>query len=184
MGIQKQYFNKTDVIYIAELIKGELVKYVKAVNGKELSDNNFTDELLTKLENIDVSAYAPINSPDLLGTPTALDPESGERSRIATVSYIIRAISDISGIEFKKVGSKAELPTVGEKGVIYLVPKDSATNDIYTEYYWVSATETTPGFYEILGDTSIDLSGYVKEEDLVPIPQSEIIAAWNSVFNK
>lgn len=214
MGNKIEYFDKIDVLYIAQLVKGELDKYVKAVEGKGLSDNNFTNALLNKLNGVDtgaevnvqsdwsqtdstkddyiknkptipsISGLAPLNSPAFTGTPTAPDPDTNEASKIATISYVLRALADISGIEFKKVASKADLPVVGEKGVIYLVPKTNPTNDIYTEYYWVAPDGGKPGFYETLGDTSIDLSGYLKEEDLKPIPESEIKAAWDSVFNK
>lgn len=54
-----------------------------------------------------------------------------------------------------------ELPESGEKGIIYLVPKDSAAPDVYDEYVWVTTTST----FELIGSTRVDLTGYVKNTD-------------------
>jgi hypothetical protein len=55
-----------------------------------------------------------------------------------------------------------ELPESGEKGIIYLVPKDSAAPDVYDEYVWVTTTST----FELIGSTRVDLTGYATKEDL------------------
>ena len=47
------------------------------------------------------------------------------------------------------------LPTTGNSGVIYLVPKSGATQDIYSEFIWVNSA------WEELGGFEIDLSGYL-----------------------
>lgn len=53
-----------------------------------------------------------------------------------------------------------ELPAEGQKGIIYLVAKDSEAPDIYDEYIWVTATQT----FEFIGTTQVDLSDYAKKE--------------------
>lgn len=55
-----------------------------------------------------------------------------------------------------------QLPATGEKGVIYLVPKDGAAPDVYDEYVWITATQT----FELIGTTQVDLTEYVKNTDL------------------
>lgn len=55
-----------------------------------------------------------------------------------------------------------ELPAEGQKGIIYLVAKDSEAPDIYDEYIWVTATQT----FEFIGTTQVDLSDYATKEDL------------------
>lgn len=55
-----------------------------------------------------------------------------------------------------------ELPAEGEKGIIYLLAKDSEAPDVYDEYIWVTATQT----FEFIGTTQVDLSGYATKEDL------------------
>lgn len=53
-----------------------------------------------------------------------------------------------------------ELPTVGENNVIYLVPKDtSGTNNYYDEYMYINSA------WELIGDTVVDLTDYVKNTD-------------------
>lgn len=54
-----------------------------------------------------------------------------------------------------------ELLESGEKGIIYLVPKDSAAPDVYDEYVWVTTTST----FELIGSTKVDLTNYVKNTD-------------------
>ena len=60
----------------------------------------------------------------------------------------------IKTIEIKVVTS---LPATGESNVIYLVSHNHGTGDVYDEYVWVASTSS----YEKIGNTDIDLSGYV-----------------------
>lgn len=55
-----------------------------------------------------------------------------------------------------------ELPESGLKGIIYLVPSDGETPDVYDEYLWIEST----GTFELIGKTKVDLSGYATKEDL------------------
>lgn len=229
-----KYFSETDLLYLVALIKSEFDKYVKIVQGKQLStedfttalkntlegikrtnknyglsQEDFTTALLNKLNSIDIeelsnvqadfnqtdttkddyiknkpnmTLYAKLNGPAFTGAPTAPDPDDNTTSRIATISYVLRKMSEVVGIKFEKVASYEALPLVGKAGTIYLVPKGTTTNDIYTEYYYVEAVGGTEGFYEILGDTSVDLTGYYKEGDLVALTEAEVRAAWEAQF--
>lgn len=58
-----------------------------------------------------------------------------------------------------------ELPATGQKGIIYLVPKDGTAPDIYDEYVWITATQT----FELIGTTKVDLTDYVKKTDYATI---------------
>ncbi|WP_242881072.1 hypothetical protein [Enterocloster clostridioformis] len=62
------------------------------------------------------------------------------------------------------------IPTVaGAVGKIYLVPKTpSETANIYTE--WIYAN----GAFEKIGDTAVDLSGYIQDSDMVPLTNEQI----------
>lgn len=109
-------------------------------------------------------------SPALTGTPTAPTANAGTNTnQIATTAFVTSAIStaigSISGIDFQIVQS---LPATGTAGVIYLVPHQHDTDDIYDEYVWVSNA------FEKIGSTDIDLSGYLKTTDMVSITTSEI----------
>lgn len=68
--------------------------------------------------------------------------------------YTKREIDDMlsAGMKYEVVD---ELPSTGEAGTVYLVPKQSAgTGDVYDEYIYVD------GSFEHIGSTEIDLSNY------------------------
>jgi hypothetical protein len=220
-----EYIGKSDVLYLIQLISGEISKYQKAVSGKGLSEEDFTTALKDKLDGIDLTKYAPLASPKLTGTPTAPTATSGTNTtqiattefvknatstlaplsspgltgtptaptagagtnstQIATTAFVgtavANALASITGISFSKVDSFSALPTTGVTGVIYLVPKtNSETNNVYTEYYW----DTTTSAYEKLGDTTVDLSNYVTNDDIGELSTTEIKTAWDSVFTE
>lgn len=52
------------------------------------------------------------------------------------------------------------LPATGKEDVIYLLKNKNDTNNFYTEYMWID------GKWEIIGDTKVDLTGYLKTTDL------------------
>lgn len=117
----KEYIGKADALYIFQLLAAELSKYVVAVQGKGLSENDFTDALLAKLNGIeagaevnvqpdwseadstddsyilnkpDLTVYAPLASPALTGSPTAPTQTASDNStKIATTAYVTGAIA-------------------------------------------------------------------------------------------
>ena len=91
--------------------------------------------------------------------------------------YVDDAVGSVVGVEFRKVQA---LPQTGENGVIYLLPKSGTppTGNIYEEWIWISADSS----YEKIGETSIDLSGYVQSSDLVEITTSDIDTMFATVF--
>lgn len=95
-------------------------------------------------------------------------------------TLIAEKLKDSAGMHFEKV---TELPAAEEADptVIYLVPASSETdNNKYDEYYW----DATGEHYEYLGSSSIDLSGYVKSEDIEEITNEKIKELWDSVFSE
>ena len=78
---------------------------------------------------------------------------------------IATAVAGITSFEYEVVQS---LPAEGEAGVIYLVAHSHGTGDSYDEYIWVSNA------FEKIGNTDVDLSGYVLSTDLVAITSTEI----------
>ena len=89
-------------------------------------------------------------------------------------SAITTAIGNITGIEYVILKSgeynSNGIPIItGATGKIYLVPKTpSETANIYTE--WIYAN----GAFEKIGDTAVDLSGYIQDSDMVPITNAQI----------
>lgn len=82
---------------------------------------------------------------------------SNDLSEYATKTEIQQMIEKASSLKKEVVAS---LPATGKDDVIYLV-KDTKgkENNNYLEYLWIS------GRWEIIGDTKVDLSEYLKKEE-------------------
>lgn len=205
MATTYDFNDKAGLLYvittIREKIREYLEEYVKSEEGKGLSSNDFTNEMLTKLNGIAEGAtkivvdtiitstgtnpvqsqaiYAALEkkanatSPEFTGTPTAPTALPGTNSlQIANTTFVQNAITSalagISGIDLQVV---TELPETGKKGTFYFVTKESASeSNVYDEYVWVNDK------WEFVGSTTIDLSGYVKAEQMVAITTAEIDA--------
>ena len=75
-------------------------------------------------------------------------------AKYQTASDVAGMIASIPQFEIKIVDT---LPSQGQKMVLYLVPKTSASGDnIYDEYIWLENTSS----FEIIGSTTVDLSDY------------------------
>ena len=71
-----------------------------------------------------------------------------------TAIDVAGAIASIPQFEIKIVD---ELPAEGQKMILYLVPKTSASgDDIHDEYIWIESTSS----FELVGTTAVDLSDY------------------------
>ena len=68
--------------------------------------------------------------------------------------YVDSAVSAVATGAFV-VPEDGQLPESGETGKIYLIPHEHDEGDSYDEYIWVD------GAWEKIGNTDIDLSGYV-----------------------
>lgn len=196
------YIGSVDTLYILTKLKAVLqAGWVAKDGNKQLSDENFTSALKTKLEGISAGATATsftqtLQSGTKIGeitidgtTINVYAPEtSTPDSAMSDVSenavqnkvikqYVDDAVGSVVGVEFRKVQA---LPQTGENGVIYLLPKSGTppTGNIYEEWIWISSDSD----YEKIGETSIDLSGYVQSSDLVEITTSDIDTMFTTVF--
>lgn len=92
-----------------------------------------------------------------------------------TKSELSDAISALTAVKFSVVDA---LPTTGEDGVIYLVAHSHTDDDdTYDEYIWLSSTSK----FEKIGNTDIDLSGYLKATDVTTIDSTAVTTLWNSI---
>ena len=116
------------------------------------------------------STYAKIASPTFTGSPKAPTPAEGNSSTlIATTAFVTKAIANaVGGISSISYQIVTELPTTGEAGIIYLIAHAHGTGDSYDEYIWTGTA------FEKIGNTDVDLSGYLKTTDMVAITNSEI----------
>lgn len=184
-------------------IKTALNGKVDVVSGKGLSTNDYTSAEKQKLSGIASGAQAnviesvKVNGTKLTPSSKAVDVtvptktsqltnDSGYQSATAVESIITAkgyqtqsqvqslinsAVGNITSIKYQKVTS---LPATGSNGVIYLVAHSHGTQDIYDEYIWLSETKT----YEKIGNTDIDLSGYVKRSELTAITTNDLNTMW------
>lgn len=164
--------SKENLLYVWQKIKLKLGDKVDKVNGMGLSHNDLTDELKEKILKAGDSSFSG-NYEDLINKPTPITKlsELTNDSEFQTASevngLITNAIKDIQGITYSIV---EELPTTGQAGVIYLVSNGGKNSNIYDEYIFVN------DLFEKIGTTEVDLSNYVKVNDLLELTNEEIDA--------
>lgn len=159
-----------------------LAQFVKKEEGKGLSTNDLTNELLQKIQSAGTSNFdGDYNS--LIGQPmingiTLTGNKSLEDLGIAKA--ITDAIGNVTQISFEVIESFTDLPTIGEVGVFYLTPNGGSGNNNYDEWIW----NPKNSMYELIGavQSEIDLSGYVKTTDIVPLTNDEILTIINGSF--
>lgn len=201
-----EYLDKAGATLLIQKTKAELAKKVDAVSGKVLSTNDYTTAEKNKLAGI--AAGAQVNAITTVKVNgRALTPDTNKAVDVtvptktsqltndsdfqnatqvkATVTgqgyqtqsqvqlLINSAVGNVTSIRYEKVTS---LPATGATGVIYLVAHSHGTQDIYDEYIWIADTKT----FEKIGNTDIDLSGYVKTTDLTAITTDELNAMWSA----
>ena len=140
---------------------------VDKVTGKGLS----TVDVTTTMKNQWNTAQANvIESIKLNGVKVT--PSSGKEVSLTVItgaqvdSKITTAIGNIVLFTPKVV---SVLPATGVANILYIVPKTGGGGtDVHSEYLWVN------GKFEYIGATKVDLSGYVKNTDLIAITNSEI----------
>ena len=207
------YVGNTDTLYILNKLKAVLdgtsgftPGYVQKVSGKQLSTEDFTSALLTKLNGISDSAdavewnqiaastgtkiaeitingtkidvYVPASAVITVDTAMSDVSENAVQNKVIK-GYVDSAIASVTSIEFRVVQT---LPQEGENGVIYLVPNGGSGTNVKDEYVWIPNAGGTGGSWEKIGSTDVDLSGYVQTSDLVEVSTSDIDTMFNTVF--
>ena len=183
-----KYLDNDGLLYLWGLIKAQVsnaaATKVDKESGKVLSSNDYTDDEKSKLGN--VAAGAQVNKIETIKVngvvqdiktkevditvPTdnaSLANGAGYQKAAEVQAAINEALSGITGIDFQIVSA---LPATGVKGTIYLMAHSHGTGDSYDEYIWLP----TSSKFEKIGNTDIDLSGYLKKTDMVVITNAEI----------
>ena len=118
--------------------------------------------LLTQLY-IDINAKSEITISTEINSSSTNDTAAGSK---AVYDYVVSALADIE--RFSAVIVSA-LPEAGETNKMYLVPKTAGTSDDgYDEYLFIDSK------WEKIGTTNIDLTGYLKKDDIHILTNSEI----------
>lgn len=100
----------------------------------------------------------------------------------ATKSYVTKALSLISTVSIEVLEA---LPTLEEarQNVFYFIPASTTgETNYYDEYVYIPSSGSVVAHFELIGSTAVDLTGYVKEEQLHALTNSEITEIYNSVF--
>ena len=183
-----KYLDNDGLLYLWGLIKAQVsnaaATKVDKESGKVLSSNDYTDDEKSKLGN--VAAGAQVNKIETIKVngvvqdiktkevditvPTdnaSLANGAGYQKAAEVQAAINEALSGITGIDFQIVSA---LPATGVKGTIYLMAHSHGTGDSYDEYIWLP----TSSKFEKIGNTDIDLSGYLKKTDMVASTNAEI----------
>lgn len=146
--------------YVDDGLSGKVGKASLPTAGNFMSFNSSGDAADSGKKAADFAAashthsYLPLTGGTLTGALT-LSGAPSANLHAATKKYVDDAVGALATITISVVSS---LPTTGSSNVIYLVPKSTAqTNNVYDEYVWVASTSK----FEKIGDTEIDLSGYL-----------------------
>ena len=152
--IRKQFDNKIDKSNIIDNYSADdsqdMVLSQKGANNLWLMSNelyssainNFNEQLVLKAGKDEI--------------PTKISQLTNDKN-FKTETEIKTLINNSTKLKKEVVTS---LPTTGKDDVIYLLKNKNDTNNYYTEYMWIS------GKWEIIGDTKVDLSEYLKTVNL------------------
>lgn len=143
--------------------------YNGAALAKGLTDANGTYEFVYNGTQWELIGDLDTNTTYSTLTQAIVDTGTETTGKLVTAKIlkdtIANAIAGVTQISYKVV---TELPATGETGVIYLIAHSHGTGDGYDEYIWLGSS------YEKIGNTDVDLSGYLKTTDMVAITTSEI----------
>lgn len=139
-------------------------------SDKSKIDGVATGAQANLIENIKVNGIAQsITSKAVnITVPTnnnSLTNGAGYQTSSQVQSLINSAVSNITSFDYSIVTA---LPSTGIKGTIYLALNGGTGSEEYDEYIWISNK------FEHIGTTKVDLTGYLKETDMVAITNAEI----------
>lgn len=128
---------------------------VKDIVGKESTGEGVASTgLIARVEALETRDGVLAGKIDALETSltnvyTKTETDSAIAAAIAAVDHLSREIVEV-------------LPENANDNVIYMVRREDGTGqDVYNEYMYIN------GAWEIIGDTSVDLTGYAKTEDIL-----------------
>lgn len=134
---------------------GKDLDAVEKIVGKESTGEGVASTgLIARVEALETQDGVLAGEIDSLETSlsnvyTKTEADSAIAAAIAAVDHLSREIVEA-------------LPENANENVIYMVPRGSGTGqDVYNEYMYIN------GAWEIIGDTSVDLTGYAKTEDIL-----------------
>ena len=134
---------------------GKDLDAVEAIVGKESTGEGVASTgLIARVEALE--AQDGVLAGEIGALETSL---SNVYTKTETNNAIAKAIAEVDHLSREIVET---LPENANANVIYMVLRGGGTGqDVYNEYMYIN------GAWEIIGDTSVDLTGYAKKEDIL-----------------
>ena len=134
---------------------GKDLDAVEKIVGKESTGEGVASTgLIARVEALETQDGVLAGEIDALETSL-----SNVYTKTDTDNAIAKAIAEVDHLSREIVET---LPENANANVIYMVRREDGTGqDVYNEYMYIN------GAWEIIGDTSVDLTGYAKTEDIL-----------------
>ena len=159
----RKYLDNNGVLYLWQKITN---LFVKKEAGKGLSSNDLTDDILAKIDDTS-DKVAEIEASDY---QTADDVQSIVNQILDNGYQTEEDVQDAINAALANINKKdivESLDEMTDPNTVYLIASGTSPN-AYDEYIVVD------GQPEKIGSTEVDLTGYLKEEELEAITNSEI----------
>lgn len=154
----------TSISFVGDI--GDIIKNNSKITKYRLSADQFNYSVLPRI-NVDGTTIKLNGQGQLTSTHgNRVSEITEENSQTVTAypnvaavkSYVDEKVQGVISFDSLIVD---ELPETGEKGVVYFVPHTHLwSNDSYDEYMWTGEK------FEKIGNTDIDLTNYVKKDEL------------------
>lgn len=145
-------------------------KIDKVADGAEVNQINVIKKngVIVTTQDKTVDITVPVNVSDLVNDKGFMNKEDFDNATK-------EALAKLTNFKTSVVDSLPDVATA-EENTLYLVKSTETEGNVYKEYLKVN------GKYELIGDTSvdIDLSAYIKAEDITSISDAEIRQILNS----
>lgn len=145
-------------------------KIDKVADGAEVNQINVIKKngVIVTTQDKTVDITVPVNVSDLVNDKGFMNKEDFDNATK-------EALAKLTNFKTSVVDSLPDVATA-EENTLYLVKSTETEGNVYKEYLKIN------GKYELIGDTSvdIDLSAYIKAEDITSISDAEIRQILNS----
>lgn len=157
---------------VANIASGSLLGTIQPLEERIESVENTVETLENTVETLEnglETVQGAIEAIDLTDYAKTADIESTYATKTSIeglasssdLDSLSERVDNIKGLNFSAVD---ELPETGESGIIYLVPTTTASDENAKDEYIWTQLESGDGSWELIGSTTVDLSGYLTTE--------------------
>ena len=153
--------------YVLPIASSSTLGGIKVGNNLTISDGVLSGTPDTTYENATGTKAGLMSTTDKIKLDNSWTSTQAQQA-------INEAVGSVVGVSFEIV---TNLPTTGTPGTIYLIAHSHSDNqDIYDEYVWIPVQKK----FEKIGNTDVDLSGYLLKTDIGEIGTTEMASLWDS----